>query len=77
MMYDVKEKQAHLKAYLRKLRSQINNDEIEGMAVIVFKKDKTLERFQFDGEVTVIEWVGTLEAIKTYFLTYLLTKGPY
>ena len=71
-MYDVLRKQTELRDHIRRLIGQIKKNDIDGLCILSFKKDKTIERYQFDGEVSVIEWVGALEAIKTYYLATLI-----
>ena len=71
-IYDVKAKQKHIKSYLRKLRNKVRKDEIEGICIIAFKKDKSLEQYQFEGDLSIIEWVGAMETIKTAFIVNLI-----
>ena len=74
VIYDVKKKQNDMKKYLRTLRKYIRKDDVQGMCIVVFKNDKTLQRFHFDGDISLIEWIGAMEAIKTYYLDNLLVE---
>jgi hypothetical protein len=46
--------------------------------MIVMKKDKTLERYHMEGAVSVLEWIGAMDAVKLEFSSKVLNDyGEY